>query len=268
MNRIKVLAAYVKSIELLALFLMVVFVLSSEAAAPKVGAKKGRIPFEASRIIIEFNSTAQDVGIQVFLDGEAWKKVQIVGPDGKITEIMGKGNVRNIGLSELFFEGDEPALADLPLDQFLALFPEGEYKFFGKGVEGEDLTGTATFTHVIPCGPEIVSPPEGAELDPNNIVIKWNAVPHKVNLETGKCDDASNIEILGYQVTVERENPLRTFSVDLPASVTRVRVPRTFLEPGTEYKIEVLAIETGRNQTITESFFCTEPLTPCPPPAP
>jgi hypothetical protein len=251
---------------LFTLVLVAIAALIVVAPAPKARAKKRGIPFEASRIIIEFNSTARDVGIQVFLDGEAWKEVQIVGPDGKITEIKGKGNMRNIGLSELFFEGDEPSLEDLPLDQFLALFPEGEYKFFGKGVEGEALRGTATFTHVIPCGPEIVSPTEGEELDPNNIVIKWNAVPHKVNLATGACDEASKIEILGYQVTVERENPLRTFSVDLPAAVTRVGVPRTFLEPGTEYKIEVLAIEPGRNQTITESFFCTEPLTPCPPP--
>jgi hypothetical protein len=47
-----------------------------------------------------------------------------------------------------------------------------------------------------------------------------------------------------------------------------VRVPRTFLEPGTEYKIEVLAIEPGRNQTITESFFCTASAAPCPQLAP
>ena len=268
MNRIKVLAALVKSMGLLAIFLMVVVILSLEAAAPDAGAKKGVIPFEESRIIIEFNSTAQDVGIQVFLDGEAWKEVQIVGPDGKISEVKGKGNVKNIGLTELFFEGDEPSLEDLPLEDFLALFPEGEYQFSGKGVEGEDLAGTATFTHIIPCGPEIVSPEEGAEVDPNNIVIRWNAVTHKVNLETGECDEESEIDIVGYQVTVEREDPLRTFSVDLPASVTRVRVPRTFLEPGTEFKIEVLAIEAGRNQTITESFFCTDPLTPCPAPEP
>jgi hypothetical protein len=35
-------------------------------------------------------------------------------------------------------------------------------------------------------------------------------------------------------------------------------VPAEFLSPGTEYAFEVLAIEEGGNQTITESCFVTE----------
>jgi hypothetical protein len=47
------------------------------------------------------------------------------------------------------------------------------------------------------------------------------------------------------------------FSVDLPASTTSVTVPAEFLEPGTQYKVEVLAIEASGNQTITEVEFMT-----------
>ena len=65
------------------------------------------------------------------------------------------------------------------------------------------------------------------------------------------------IEIVAYQVIVEREDPLRTFSVTVPASVTSVTIPPEFLEPGTEYKVEVLAIEAGGNQTISELDFET-----------
>jgi hypothetical protein len=69
----------------------------------------------------------------------------------------------------------------------------------------------------------------------------------------------AGIEIGGYQVIVELPEPLRVFSVDLPASVTSVTVPPEFLRPGAEYKFEVLAIARGggRNQTITESSFTT-----------
>jgi hypothetical protein len=55
------------------------------------------------------------------------------------------------------------------------------------------------------------------------------------------------------------EKPLRVFSVDLPATVTAVTVPAEFLEPGTGYKFEVLAVAKNRNQTITESTFSTAP---------
>jgi hypothetical protein len=45
------------------------------------------------------------------------------------------------------------------------------------------------------------------------------------------------------------------FSVDLRAGVNRVEVPEEFLEPGTEYKLEVQAIEKSGNQTLTEVAF-------------
>ena len=198
-------------------------------------------------MIIEFNSTDEDVGIQVFLDGEAWHRLQIVAPNGReILDVKAKGTLKELGLTELFFESEEPSLEDLPLEDFLALFPEGEYRFFGRTVEGDRLFATATFTHAIPNGPVILAPAAGGVVDPDNAVVVWNPV-------TGP----PGIEIVAYQVIVEREDPLRTFSVTVPASVTSVTIPPEFLEPGTEYKVEVLAIEAGGNQTISELDFET-----------
>lgn len=237
----------------LPVLLLAVFALIFGAAASGLwaqdGTAKGQIPFADTRIIIEFNATDQDVGIQVFLDAEAWKKVTIVSPDGRrIFEVEGKGRLRKLGLTELFFESEEPSLEDLPLEEFLALFPVGTYRFLGTTVEGDKLAGTATFTHCIP-GPVAVS----VERDPdNNTVISW--APPTTFL--GSCP--SGLVIVGYQVIVEREDPLREFSVTLPAETRSVTVPPEFLEPGTEYAFEVLAIEAGRNQTITQAFFATE----------
>jgi hypothetical protein len=237
----------------------------SLAGVPPECWSQDEIAFEDSRIKIEFNSTAEDVGIQVFLDGEAWKKVRILSPDGKIFQVNGKGTLKGLGLTELFFESEEPTLDDLPLNDFLALFPEGEYQFQGITVDGGSQVGTATLTHNIPCGPIIVAPADGDTVDPSNTKIEWESVTNKVNLSTGQCGGEAS-EIVGYQVIVERENPLRTFSVDLPSSATDVTVPPEFLESGTEYKLEVLAIEVSGNQTISESFFCTDPLMQCPAP--
>jgi hypothetical protein len=60
-------------------------------------------------------------------------------------------------------------------------------------------------------------------------------------------------KIVGYQVVVTREDPLRVFSVDLPARARRLAVPAAFLQHGVEYKAEVLAIEAGGNQTSPKS---------------
>ena len=201
-----------------------------------------RMPFEEASIYIEFNSTAQDAGIQVALDAEAWKNLRIVSPDGRtILDLTGKGSLRKLGLSEFFFESDEPALEDLPLEDFLALFPEGEYKFFGTTPDGEKLLSTATFSHDIPDGPVIVSP--GLQ-DRDSTVIRWNRVT-----------TPPGIEIASYEVVIEQEDS--TFDVKLPGTATRVTIPPEFLAPGTEYLFEVLAKAENGNQTITESSFST-----------
>jgi hypothetical protein len=112
------------------------------------------------------------------------------------------------------------------------------------------MIGTARLTHDIPAGPTVVAPEEGAVTQEDDTLIDWEPVVSPVG-----------IDISGYQVIVELPEPLRVFSVDLPASVTSVTVPPEFLKPGMKYKFEVLAIAKGggRNQTITESTFGTAP---------
>ena len=44
----------------------------------------------------------------------------------------------------------------------------------------------------------------------------------------------------------------------VPADRNALAVPEEFLEAGTEYELEVLALEVSGNQTISVSFFETE----------
>src|SRR5262249_20164388 len=132
------------------------------------------LKFEAARLYIEYNSTDNDLGFHVFLDAEDWKSMKIVNPDGvTIVEIAGKGpyGKPNLGLSELFFEGAEPTLDTFPLNDLLAQFPEGKYKFIGVTAEGVRLTTTSTFTHAVPAGPVVSS-----DVSNNGVVIRWQHV--------------------------------------------------------------------------------------------
>ena len=231
---------------MLPIFLLAVAALVLGAAPPEAWAK----PFSAAKIIFEVNATDEDAGIQVFLDGKPWKVVKIFNPDNEqIFKVLGTGNLGMFGLTELFSESNEPPFEEVPLAEVLAMFPAGKYRFEGTTVEGASLKSTATLSHVIPCGPEIVS----SETLPFNMArIEWNAVINRLDPATEECGGSTDLEIVGYQVIVD------TFQVTLPASATSVTVPPEFLEPNTVYLFEVLAIEASGNQTITEGSFMTE----------
>jgi len=200
-----------------------------------------------SRIFIEYNSSDNDLGFHVKLDGENWRKIKIVNPKRRtIFEVAGKASFGKIGLTELFFEGAEPSLDDRPLAELLALFPEGDYKFSGETVKGDDLVGTGKLTHAVPAAPTNVEATLGAN---NSLVISWDPVTTRpLGFPPGPID------IIGYQVILD------SFQVTLPADATSVTVPAEFvesLEPGV-YGFEVLAIEEGGNQTITSGEITLE----------
>ena len=215
------------------------------ATSPETWAAKKKLELEISRIYWEYNSSANDLGVHVSLDGEDWRKLKIINPAGRtIFEVEGRGPYRLLGLTELFFEGAEPNLDDFPLENLLARFPEGTYRFTGRTVDGDVIAGTGQFTHAIPAGPTNVV----AALNGNSLVISWNPV-------TGPPDGFPDlpITIVGYQVI------LGSFQVTLPATTTplQVTVPPEFVAslPGGQNLFEVLAIEASGNQTITEGSF-------------
>jgi hypothetical protein len=215
------------------------------SSSPDAQAASKPIRLAQSKLIVEVNATDGDAGLQVFLDGEPWRSMTMSGPDGQtVLEVEGEGRLENYGLTELFSESSEPPFTEFPLAEFKKLFPEGKYTFTGETVKGQQLVGEARLSHDIPDGPEITSPAEDATVGRSNVVARWNAV-----------DESGGIDIVGYRAIVTRENPLRVFSADLPASARRMPVPAEFLQSGTEYKLEVQAIEQSGNQTLTEIAF-------------
>jgi hypothetical protein len=228
------------------------------------------ILFEEITIILETNATDCDTGLQLFFDGDPWKRVRIEAPNGRrILDVRALGPLGSFGLTEQFNETNEPVMEELvegfpelecdepefTLEELFELFPEGIYEFEGKTVEGDEIEGEATLSHVIPAPPELVAPIEGAVLDSNvPVVIEW------VRVDASILPDLGPVEIVGFQVIVEREDPapLVVFTADLPADATEVTVPPEFLQPGASYKFEVLQIDVSGNQTIAEREFETE----------
>jgi hypothetical protein len=211
------------------------------------GAKAVQKPMRLAdaTMIIEVNSTDGDAGLQVFLDGEPWSEMAVFAPNGrKILDVDATGRLNRFGLPELFSESHEPEFTELPLRRFKKRFPAGRYRFRGTTVEGRRLIGEARFSHDTPAGPEITSPAAGASVPEANVVARWNRGPQP-----------TGVQIAGYRVIVERENPLRVFNADLPASANSVTIPAEFLEPGIEYLLEIQAIERSGNQTISEISF-------------
>jgi hypothetical protein len=247
---------------LLPIFLTAVIVTGLTVFGPEcLAGGRNTIPFKRAQIRIEVNSTDGDAGLQLDLDAEPWRIIEIENPAGNIIfSVKSLGKLKTLGNTELFTESNEPPFDELPLRDFLKMFPAGKYEFSGMLIEGGELESVARLTHNMPCGPVIASPAEGEELEPDApVVIDWDPVTSKLDKSTGDCDNSSHIEIAGYQVIVVREDPLPQiiYSVHLPADATGITVSPEFIEPGASYTFEVLSKEPGGNQTITEGSFIT-----------
>jgi len=134
-------------------------------------ASGGGMPFDDSEIFLEFNSTDNDLGVQVFLDGEDWRRVKIFNPRWKrILDIQTKREFRELGLTELRFESAEPSP-----EEVLDSFEPGTYRFAGRTVDGERLFGMGTLSHELAPAP-VFSPSNGEVVDPTNTVIQWDPI--------------------------------------------------------------------------------------------
>jgi hypothetical protein len=199
---------------------------------------RGSLPFSDAQMYFEYNSTDDDAGIQVFLDAEGWKEVSIRDRSGtEMLEIETGGGMRELGLTELRFEGAEPS----PAETFAA-FPAGTYRFRGVTIDDQRLMATVHLSQDMPAAP-VVSPSHGETVDPDDVVVTWEPV--------GGVDR--------YQVIVESDANNLSLEVSVSSSTLSLHVPPTYLFPNTEYKVEVLAIATNGNRTITEGTFFTGP---------
>ena len=221
--------------------------------------------WEVAKVYIEHNATDGDTGFHGFFGGEPWRTLCVVDPDGNpIWDVRPDGRLADLGVSDLFFESNEPPNDEYPPDDLRADFPEGTYVVAGIDVDGVARLGEATFTHAIPGAPAVLEPTladedevdAAAPVPPTGLVVRWEPVTSTI--------DSDPVTITGYEVIVTDEEvddpdgfarPL--VDVHVRPDVTELVVPDGFLEPDHLYELEVLSIEESGNQTITVGFFQT-----------
>lgn len=247
----------------LRLISIAVVALTPVAAVPKIWAGENEIPFDVANVFVQLNDTDGDLGFHAQIDGDAWTLLKIKDPNAVVLfEIRNTGPLRQQGLTELSFESAEPPFDELSPELFFDRFPEGEYEISGLTIGGNQMKSTADFTHVMPAPPKILNPasldcdaPTVVKVGP--VTIAWEAVTTS-HPKIGKDDP--NIEIVGYEITVERMEPAPTIihDIQLPPSVTELKVPEAFLALGTAFKFQVLVSSASGNQTSAESCFEVE----------
>jgi hypothetical protein len=248
-------------VSILGLFVMLVLPYSQSPSLSKATAAsvaQDVILLKEAKLNIEHNATDLDTGFQGFVDSEGWKKLVFTGPDGTVLTIDGQGSLGHLGLTELFFETVEPENVEVPIEDVLAMLPEGNYTIKGSSIDKGKTIGTAWLTHTIPAGPVLLSPEEGAVVPASeDLVVSWSPVD--------KTIDGADVTIIAYQLIIEKDAPLHPhmigkfgLSMYLPASTTTITISSEFFESGTTYNWEVLAIEESGNQTLSSSTFQTQ----------
>lgn len=193
------------------------------------------ISFADAEVFFEFNTTDNDLGLQVFLDAEGWTEIAVMDAQGEeIVEVETEGKLSDLGITELRFESAEPSPAEV-----LALFPPGVYKFKGRTVEGDRLKSRARLSHDFVPAPTF-TPSGGQVVDPANTTVHWNA------------PGAELVEVI-----IENEETDDVFDVIVSGEITSLDIPSQFLADDTEYKLEILSIAENGNRTIAESTFVT-----------
>jgi hypothetical protein len=238
---------------------------NATSACPSAESGVRTTQIATAKLIIEFNSTDDDIGVHGAFDDHGWKTLCVFDPAGRpVLEVGPQGQLRDLTMAGIFFESREPPSSEFSFADLKAAFPEGEYAVRAESFDGTILVGSATFTHAVPAPPGITSPviaaePRGAKKNPvsrDNLVVSWDRVTRTV--------DGRPVDITGYEVIVTKEahedphgfsRPI--YDVHVLPSVNRLRVPREFLEAGTVYELEVLALEVSGNQTISVGFFKT-----------
>jgi hypothetical protein len=207
----------------------------AERTAPV--AKQKPLRYEKHDLFIETNATDGDAGLQLNLDDWRWLKLR--DPRGKLTLDLHEGPAAWVWPDRAVLRGQRAAVRRGSVQRVQEALPEGQLYVPRAHGRGPRAGRSDSLSHLVPAGPKVTFPTNGAQVDPKGFKVSWEPVT-----------SPAGVKIVSYQVIVNQGG--RELSMYLPPSVTSVTIPAEFLKPGAKTGGEVLAREESGNQTITE----------------
>jgi hypothetical protein len=195
------------------------------------------IPFDEARIFVEYNATDGDAEVVIDIDADVGlERLSIVKPDGK--EVLNlRAKHGELGLRKFALETPEPSLKEV-----LSAYPEGDYRFLGRSVDGEFLFSVVTLSHALPDPPRLVFPLEGdAGVPTRGASAMW----------------AADADAAGFFVELENDDLGTDVKANLAGDATSFGFPDGFLEPFTEYQFGLGSRADNDNLTVVEVHFTT-----------
>jgi hypothetical protein len=247
--------------------------------------------FDECKALIEINATDGDIGFHWLGDAEDLRSLLIRDARYRLVYMnMGFGPLKRQLMTETFGESSEPPcfVPDpedqdeefdpddvVTLKQFLKRWPDGIYRFRGRGEDWDKLHGATELTYELPAAPTDVefagttiswAPGddlgECASYEYLNMLV-WNGVlpEHPEDVEVDSWEIVVEPEVDDEEEDAALINS-RVFSVRVPGDIApmAVSVPQEYLlslGDGTPVKIEVGAIGGEDNGTFSEEDgFC------------
>jgi hypothetical protein len=196
------------------------------------------LPFDEAVIILEHNATDGDAEIVVTVDAETGlERFRIVNPLGREIIDLRSKHAHDLGTRKIALETPEPSLEDV-----LAAYPEGWYRFFGRATDGQTFFSMVWLSHDLPAAPTITFPSDGARNVPlAGAAASWTAGP-----------DAE-----GFFFELEQDDLGVDLKGNLAAGTTSLGFPDGFLQAGTEYQLGLGARSSSGNLSVVEIHFTT-----------
>lgn len=213
--------------------------LAGVLAAPQDSVARNRtVEFEHADLIAVLNVVDEDVQIFVRAATEVGiKDLRVLGPRHTV-RLSSRFRDGDVGQADVAFDTTEPSLEEL-----MEACPPGDYRFFGRDVEGTRLFNVVPLSYEFADAAEIIFPAEGDTGVPTTgLIVMWT-VPE---------------EPAAIRIAVENEETGESVKIDLPGDAIEFTVPDGFLEAGTEYVVDVIAIAENGNLTVNDALFTTE----------
>lgn len=160
------------------------------------------------------------------------------------------------GMTELFFESNEPPLEERSFKELTALFPAGTYSFSGTTVTNLPMASSDVLSTSMPC-PALVQVKKDTSGD---VKIVWRLRAGSFDPDSAVCSRSNAVTPSYVQAFFSITDPAtdftRTFSADLATTARAVEVPDEFLAgvdfDAMEEKAEVIVVAPDGNRTAIE----------------